>query len=68
MIKVIYHLLNGETVEVIYENSTKLSKIDFLNKMCQWNNGHFGYFGNEDITKVINLDKVCFFELVELDK
>lgn len=67
-IKVIYHLLNGEIKEVIYKNKKKYSKMEFMNQMCRCNNGNYGYFSDEDIKSIVNLNYVCFFDIEEVNK
>lgn len=64
--KIIYHFLNGEKKEVVYKNTNKYSKLDFIKQMLRSISGSFQYFGNEDMTNFINLNHVCFFDIEEV--
>lgn len=66
--KVIYHLINGEIKEVIFKNNQNQNKGEIIQQLCRWTNGSFEYFANEDITTIVSMNQVCFFDVVELKK
>lgn len=66
--KVTYHLINGEIKTVVYENPNNLNKEEFLMDVCKWRNGSFCWYGNEEMTNIVNINWVCFIDIEEIEK
>ena len=64
--KITYHLITGKTKTVIYKNTNKLSKEKFLEKLFQWKNDSFVWYSNEDMSKIVNMNYVCFVDVEEI--
>ena len=64
--KVTYLLITGKTKTVIYENTNKLPKEKFIEQLFQWKNSSFVWYSNEDMSKIVNMNYVCFVDVEEI--
>lgn len=63
--KITYHLITGKTKTVIYENTNKLSKEKFIEQLFQRKNDSFVWYSNEEMSKIVNMNYVCFVDIEE---